>query len=97
MIRKACRDERTEKAIEGRGFESRTLKSFECKSIVRLTLRLLLWFSVHACVFIDTPEFFQDPNELFHCFLSDTENTWITSTTQTEEIISTELLLCGPH
>lgn len=60
MIRKACRDERTEKAIEGRGFENRPLKSFECKSIVSLTVRLLLWFSV----FIDTPEFLQDPNEL---------------------------------
>lgn len=35
MIRKACRDERTEKAIEGRGFENRPLKSFECKSVVR--------------------------------------------------------------
>lgn len=64
MIRKACRGERTEKAIEGRDFENRPLKSFECKNIVRLTVWLLLWFSVHARVFIDTPEFLQDPNEL---------------------------------
>lgn len=83
-------EEWREKAIKGRGFESRPLKSsLECK-----TLSGWLCGCFCACVFTDTPAFLQDPNcqagplfPFWHSMHS-LIYTWITTTVQTEEIIN---------